>query len=57
MYTVKIIERVAEDGAIVRGPETPLPLGHQLGDGGDCYIVYEPGDVLPEPAKPSAQGV
>ena len=48
MYTIAIIERIAEDGSPVRGPETPLPLGLPLGDGGDHYIVYEPGDTLPD---------
>lgn len=45
MYTIKIIEKTAEDGSTVRVPETPLPLDRQLGDGGDCYIIYEPEDV------------
>lgn len=46
MYTIKIIEKTADDGSTVRGPETPLPVDKQLGDGGDCYIVYEDGDVV-----------
>ena len=48
MRTIKIIERATEDGEVVRGPETPLPLSAlPIGDGGDHYIIYEPGDEIP----------
>lgn len=49
MKLIPIVERVAEDGATVRGPAEPMPFtGLPIGDGGDHYIVYELGDDLPQ---------